>query len=185
MQQTKRYDILDGLPTYGPMYIPVSENGQPFYSEGFVVRFFMSDGSSWVANFARGWMGTNAIFDYAEYDRIIIVAGGKGYIMSPEEQTPISTFGGGIQYVFKTLQNQIAVTGELYVAIVDYTGVVWESERIFWDEIKDVKLEGNILSGLSYDPMDSVNEWKPFVLDLETKEITGGSFTPYLNNSRS
>ena len=55
MQVQRRYEILDGLPTYGPMYVPVSEDGEPFYSEGFVVRFYKSDGSEWVANFKPGW----------------------------------------------------------------------------------------------------------------------------------
>src|SRR5690606_39492556 len=45
MQVQRRYEILDGLPTYGPMYVPVSEDGEPFYSEGFVVRFYKSDRS--------------------------------------------------------------------------------------------------------------------------------------------
>jgi len=45
MTTEKRYEILDSLPTYGPMYVPVSESGDPFYSEGVVVRFFRNDGT--------------------------------------------------------------------------------------------------------------------------------------------
>ena len=43
----KRYEQLKSLPTYGPMYIPVSGNDEPFYSEGLVIRFFRTDGTDW------------------------------------------------------------------------------------------------------------------------------------------
>jgi hypothetical protein len=40
---TKRFEILEVLPTYGPMYVPVSENVVAFYSEGFLVCFNKAD----------------------------------------------------------------------------------------------------------------------------------------------
>ena len=54
MTTEKQYEILEALPTYGPMYIPVTENDEAFYSEGFPVRFYKSDGTNWVANFKPG-----------------------------------------------------------------------------------------------------------------------------------
>ena len=44
----KRYEILNSLPSSGPMYVPVTGNGEPFYSEGVAVRFYKTDGSNWV-----------------------------------------------------------------------------------------------------------------------------------------
>lgn len=37
MSDTNRYEILDSLPSYGPMYIPVSEYNKVYHSGGFVV----------------------------------------------------------------------------------------------------------------------------------------------------
>ena len=35
----KKYEKLDSLPTYGPMYIPITESGESYYSEGLAVKF--------------------------------------------------------------------------------------------------------------------------------------------------
>jgi hypothetical protein len=62
--QDKRYEILDGLPSYGPIYISISQDGIPFYSEGFVVRFYKSDGTNWVANFKPGWTNSSGVYEF-------------------------------------------------------------------------------------------------------------------------
>ena len=52
MTTVKQYELLDGLPPYGPMYISVTtDDSEPYASEGYVLRLFKSDGTSWVANF--------------------------------------------------------------------------------------------------------------------------------------
>jgi hypothetical protein len=179
MQLQKRYDILEGLPSYGPMYIPVSEDGEQFYSEGVVVRFYKSDGNEWVANFKPGWTDFSLVVDYPDKNRIVVIAKGQGYIMTPDQQTPIDTFGVDIKDAIKTADNKIILVDDIYVRLIDDKGIVWESERISWDGIKDIKLQDNIFTGLSYDPMDSITEWVPFSIDLDTKVITGGSFRRY------
>jgi hypothetical protein len=180
MQPRKRYDILQGLPSYGPMYIPVSENGEQFYSEGFVVRFYRSDGSEWVANFKPGCTHFSLVVDYPDKNRIVVIAKGQGYIMTPDQQTPIETFGVNIKDGIQTADNQIVLVDDIYLTFINDKGTVWQSERISWDGIKDLKLQDNVLTGLSYDPMgSSINEWVPFSFDLGTKQITGGSYRHY------
>lgn len=176
MQLQKRYDILEGLPAYGPMYIPVSEDGEQFYSEGFVVRFYKSDGSDWVANFKPGWTDCSLVVDYPDKNRIVVIARGQGYIMTPDQQTPIDTFGVTIKDAIKIEDNKIILADDIYIRLIDDKGTIWQSERISWDGIKDLKLQNNILTGLSYDLMDSITEWIPFSINLDTKEITGGSY---------
>ena len=154
MAEKKRYEILESLPVYGPMYIPVTENGEPYYSEGFAVRFYKTDGTNWVANFKPGWTGLNKVFDFPEHDKTIIIAGGLGYIMTPENEKPLSTFG----------------------------------DRISWDGIQNLKFKNNIISGQSYEPSISMEGWTDFSLNIETKELIGGSYkeltvvNPYVQN---
>ncbi len=179
MQQQNRYDILPGLPSYGPLYIPVSEDGEQFYSEGFVVRFYKSDGTEWVANFKPGWSDCSLVVYYPESNRLVVIAKGQGYIMTPDQQTPLDTFGVNIKDAIKTEDNKIVFVDDVYVTLIDDKGVVWQSERISWDGIKDLNLKDNILTGLSYDPMDSITEWIPFSINLDSKEITGGSYRLY------
>src|SRR5436190_13065877 len=133
MQQQKRYDILDGLPSYGPMYVPVSESGEQFSFEGFVVRFYKSDGSEWVANFRPGWTDCNLVVDYPDSNRIIVVAKGQGYIMTPDKEIPIDTFGVDIKDAIKTEDNKIILVDDIYVRLIDDRGTLWQSERISWD----------------------------------------------------
>ena len=173
--QPKRFEILDGLPAYGPMYIPVSVKGEPFYSEGLVIRFKKSDGSDWVANFSTGWSNFNFVTEYPNANRIIVIAKGQGYIMSPDQEKPIDTFGIGIDYILKTDDNKIILADNCDVWIVNNEGSIWQSKRISWDGLKDLKLQDNLLTGLSYRPGD--DQWIPFSINIDTKEIIGGSYT--------
>lgn len=40
MTTKKAYEVLASLPVYEPMYVSVTESGEPSYSEGFPVRFY-------------------------------------------------------------------------------------------------------------------------------------------------
>lgn len=91
MKNKKQFEILKGLPPYGDMYIPIG-NFDKLYSEGFVVRFFKSDNTSWVANFPLGWNNCLKAFDFPEYNLVIVISGGKGYAMTPDEEKPKFTF---------------------------------------------------------------------------------------------
>lgn len=99
--------------------------------------------------------------------------------MTPNQESSIDTFGVAIRDAVKTADDKTVLVDDIYVRLLDHEGAVWQSERISWDGIKDVNLQDNILTGLSYDPMDSINEWIPFSIDLNTKEIVGGSFRRY------
>jgi hypothetical protein len=158
------------------MYIPVTESGKPFYSEGFVVRFFKSNGDNWVANFEPGWTKCNTVFDFPNSDNIIVIAGGQGYVMQPDNEKPIDTFGVTIDFVLRIDDDKIIATDNTDVRELSSAGQLWRSPRISWDGIKDIKVEDGILTGLSYDPMDEANEWVPFSIDLTTKQIEGGSY---------
>lgn len=180
MKENKKYEILDGLPTSGPMYIPVSVSRKEFYSQGFVVRFFKSDGSDWVANFELGLGGLSGVYELPDKpDVLVVFADGTCYFMTPDSTRPIETINGGFQ--------QLIISDKAQLVLIDYTdftviqpdGEHWSSERISFDGFKDVKLIGNLVSGLAFDPMDRNNEWTEFTLNIETKEITGGSYRRY------
>ena len=47
------WEVLEGLPVYGPMAVPFSATGQGTHREGLVVRFSPVTGT-WVGNFQRG-----------------------------------------------------------------------------------------------------------------------------------
>jgi hypothetical protein len=63
------------------------------------------------------------------------------------------------------------------------TGEIWKSDRISWDGIKDLKLVDNKIIGQTYDPTNDKRPWSEFELDLETKDIKGGSFQEFLERN--
>jgi len=177
----KRFEVLDSLPAYGPMYVPVTDNGEPFYSEGFPVRFRKANGTDWVANFSLGWTNFNAVFDFPLRNKTIVFAGGQGYIMSVESERPLNTFGLTINEVLQTESGSLICADGTSIMILDNEmDELWQSERISWDGMKDLKLRENVLSGLSYDPTDPKHEWVEFTLNILSKELTGGSYRIFL-----
>lgn len=181
----KRYEVLNGLPTYGPMYIPVTQVEQPFispYSEGFVVRFFQSDGNTWVANFNLGWTDFSEVFDFPATDLTVVIAGGSGYVMNRNLTKPIVTFEVTITAALRVNEQEIIAATNTHVVGVDAKGQLWKSDRISWDGIKDLHLESRLVHGKSYDPMEDNNEWVDFTLDLGTKQISGSSYGRYYNS---
>ena len=184
MPLQKRYEVLNGLPTYGPMYIPISESGEKFYSEGFVVRFHKKNGTDWVANFKQGFSEYCNVFQLSVGNKIIVIANGQGYIMSSEQQTPLDTFGLAITEVLKTDNEILVAADQTDLIIINNQGSIWRTARISWDGLKDIILEGNLVSGLSYDPMNEAEEWVKFSINLDTREIKGGSYRKYYEDNR-
>lgn len=82
------------------MYIPISENGEQFYNEHFVVRFFKEDGADWIANFSKGW-GIDKVFEYPNRNMIVVFAGGIGYIMNPNQAKPLKILRSMAKEVFQ------------------------------------------------------------------------------------
>lgn len=181
---TERYEILKGLPPYGPMYIPIAPDEEQLYSEGYVVKFRKSDGEEWVANFRPGWSDYYNIFDFPEHNTVVVFAGGQGYIINPDEQKPKKSFGLTVKDVIQKEDGSLVCSDDTHILVVDNkTGEIWNSARISWDGIKDLKLVHNKLSGQTYDPTNSNQPWSDFELDLETKEINGGSFQEFLDRN--
>lgn len=171
----KRYEILSSLPAYGPMYIPVSENGEPYYSEVFPVRFYKSDGTNWVANFKPGWTELGEIFELKDSSNLLVIAHGECYIMSPEATRPISAFGGAYGTAFTTQDGKIILRDDTGLTVIETTGKYWHSDRISWDGLKVVAVQGNLVTGLAFDPMHDSDEWVKFSYNINTKYCPVGA----------
>ncbi len=174
-----RFKILEGLPPYGPMYVSINHTDPPSYSEGYVVRFFKNDGTDWVANFQPGWTDFNGVYDYADTDIIIVIARGQGYVMNPNETKAKDIFGLTIKSLLVGTDKSLICANDTDIIIVSKTGEVWYTERISWDGIKDLTLQNEIVTGLSFDPMNDENPWVPFQINIQTREIIGGSYRKY------
>ena len=176
LTERKRYEILESLPTYGPMYIPVSDNDKPFYSEGFVVRFYRTDETEWVANFLPGWTNLKVIIELTDTTNLLVIACGTCYLMNPDDTKPLSVFGVGYLTTFKTEDGRLILQDQTDLTIVEPDGSYWGTERISWDGLKELKIDNNTITGLAYDPMYDADEWVKFSYNIDKKELIGGSF---------
>jgi hypothetical protein len=175
----KRYEILKTLPAYGPMYILVTYDKLSFTSEGFVVRFFKSDKSSWTANFKPGCSELNKVFEIKDQQNIIVIAGGACYIMNPDEYKPLTVLGNDYVKANKSSDNKLVLQGSTTLTIIEPDGEFWNTEPISFDGFKDLQIVGNIVSGLSYNLLNKNEEWTKFIVDLEKHTVEGGSINQY------
>lgn len=175
----KQYEILDGLPPYGPMYIPVSQSGKPFYHEGFVIRFFKSDGSSWVANFEQGWSKYSNVLELKESNNLLVVSCGLCFLMNGDSQIPVDVFGINFSEAIETEKGELVFSSDTDLTIVTPSGSHRRTERISWDGLKDVSYENRVVSGLSFDPMYDSDKWVSFSYRIDDNELVGGSYNRY------
>lgn len=177
----KKYQILNSLPPYGPMYISISENGQDFYSEGFVVRFYKDDGTDWVANFQEGWTDLKEIVNLKKTQNLLVIAKGICYLMNPNEIKPIEVFGGNYKIIFETNNDGFVLSDDTGLTIIEPDGNYWHSERISWDGLTDINIENNIVTGLAFNPMSDSDDWVDFSYDIDNKNLIGGSYYSFEN----
>ena len=176
----KRYEILDGLPTYGDMAVPIVSDSEVFVSEGYVVKFYKDNGSTWIANFPQGLGSLSFVKSIPNNNSILVVAGGDGYLMNPNHTKPIQEFNYFADTMVERDNGRLILASLTDIMFLDENAEIeWETGRVSWDGIKDLKLEGNILTGYAYDvgmydENNDDNAWVKFTIDLETKEIEGG-----------
>ncbi len=169
------------MPAYGPMYIPISESGEPFAFEGFIVRFFKDDRTEWVANFATGF-GIDRVFEYSKENLVIIFASGIGYVMDPNDEKPKKIIELMTKEVFQNDSGELICIDDIGIQLFDpKTFDIWTSERISWDGFKELSFENGIIRGKSFDPTNYIQEWSDCSFNVISKEIIGGSFREMLN----
>ena len=186
MISTKRYEVLNGLPPYGPMYVPFSPDEKPFYSEGYVVKFKKPNGDEWVGNFMPGWTYYNNVFELQKDNLVVVFSGGQGYVINVDQEKLIFAFGITINDVIQKDDGGLICSNDTHILIIDSeNGEIRQTERISWDGIKDLKLVKNTLHGKSYDSTNDFRPWINFTLDLETNKISGGSFVEFLTKNQN
>lgn len=172
----KRHELLDSLPNYGPMYVPIAADGEPFYSEGVAVRFYKSDGTDWTANFQPGWTTFTRVIELQHTSNLLVIASGTCYVIDPNDTKPVSVFGAGYCDIFQASNNRLVLQDQTSLPIIEPDGTCWHTERISWDGLADIRVENSLVSGSAYYPTHDSDDWVKFSYDLDTKTLTGGSW---------
>ncbi|WP_242342077.1 hypothetical protein [Anaeromyxobacter terrae] len=167
------FEILPGLPGTGPYPEQFTTSGAT-HREGFVVRFTADQGESWVGNFQRGSGGRylSAVFEHPTMARFFVISGGQAYVIDPSMRRCVETFGPDVREGVRN-ERRLVLATDTEAIVVEPLGT-WVSERLAWDGIADLELEGDRLRGLG---MDAINdEWRPIEVDLQTHAVLASAY---------
>ena len=169
------FELLPGLPPYGPEALPFSATGQGTHSEGLVVRFTADDGTCWTGNFQPGLGQCETVLRHPDERRFVVVAGGQAYVIDPNDSSRWEHFGGSIETALEISDlNALLFGNGLWFELLGANGTIWRSRRISWDGMRDVAIQGLTLTGQSWCYDDT---WTDFALDLVEGTVNGGSYS--------
>src|SRR5215472_3457534 len=108
-----RFEVLPGLPPYGPPAISFTKNGPREHREGLVVRFYPKQGDAWVGNFIGGVTTCNNALDHPNKSDVIVVAQGDACIVDPDNRTIRTRVAGDIKAVFSVSALELVLLQDL------------------------------------------------------------------------
>jgi hypothetical protein len=144
------------------------------HKEGFVVEFLPHEPRHWTGNFQRGISELDVVFSHNSGNQHIVIAGGNAYLIETESGALAESFGGGIEWA----RHIAAPQGILYSNGVEFVlrrgvEIVWKSNRISWDGIRNLNVDDAMLRGEGRHYDDS---WHAFNINLQTGLTTGGAY---------
>ena len=167
------YEILDDpFIEKGPILI-----GNPAFSSlGLKVQFLPEKQDSWVANLTKGGTPLSG-FWFLNAPNVLILAGGAAYIINTSEKKIIATPGHDNYYnLIQRSDGLLILSDSTKLTVIMSDSSYWDSEQISIDGFKDLEINNNVVSGMSWSPTTIPGKWIPFTFDLETREIHGGSY---------
>jgi len=135
--QIVRWEILPGLPGEGP--VPKHFHlGRPTpWAEGFVVRFWNSDGTAWVGNFQIGVTFYSGIVELPAGKLLVIVARGACYFLPLNDPETVMVESGEVISSLVSEEGSLILahlTGE--ISVFDSTGTLrWRRNDLGADEL--------------------------------------------------
>ena len=166
------FEILSGLPPYGPMAKPFPASGYGAYSEAFVVRFESEAIGAWVGNFQSGLTSFSGAYTHPDGKRVVVVSGGAIYIVEPDTQTAEES-GGMVASIRQIIElNALLFEEGIYLSLIS-PKINWQTKRLSWDGIRNLSISGNLVlgEGWCYD-----ETWHTFSVSLVDGSHTGGAY---------
>ncbi len=117
-----------------------------------------------------------SVLPHPNKHEIVVVAGGTAYIVDPDTQKVIQSFGGDLHFAAHILALGAVIVGNgLWFECVPAQGAGWRTRRISWEGMRSVRLaDDTYLRGEAYSSLD--DGWHPFTVNLVNGEVQGGSY---------
>jgi hypothetical protein len=170
-----RFEILPGLPAYGPRAINFTIHGEHEHREGLVVRFHPPHSESWTGNFIGGTTACTAVLEHPNKTDIIVVAQGDACIVDPDNRAIRDRIAADVEEVIRAPSLGLVVfRGMTAFTAIRADNLGWRSPRISWDGFRNIKVRDSELFGDAYTPVQDA--WMPFKLDLLTGHCSDGIY---------
>jgi hypothetical protein len=142
--------------------------------EGLLLRVISPGKKPWIA-IVKGSFDVPGSGIYSTFDpeKFCIVAGGYGCFVSaasPEQRDEVRAIP--VTDV-KIIQDRSMFIFSDFIKLCAYTcaGLIWESPRVCWDDLKIVSINEKTIDGTGYDPTTTdTDKLMQFSVDLETGE---------------
>ena len=141
----------------------------------------------WVGVFGAGdYGGTIVVVDW-NVERAVVVATGRGYIVDTSSRTLVAQpLDENFQdAVYDPSGQRVILADDLRVFVVDSSGaLLWNTNRLSIAGIRHLKVVGPVVHGeaWTYGGSSDEDSWFPFTVDLDTREVSGGThYEPVVN----
>ena len=169
------FQLLPGLPAYGPEAVPFPHDWGRFGREGIVVEFIRNDGTTWVGNFAPGRYGASGAVLHPDGRHVLVLTRGDLWHVNPDKaEASKLPFGVEAYWPAQSPDGIIIDVEGLAFLRLSAAGILWHTRRLSWDGFVDLELAGSRLVGKAWNAMD--DSWEPFEVDLATGASIGGGF---------
>lgn len=149
------------------------------------VKFSDRNGiNEWIGKFGDAGQGARRVMKISEPDSFFVSAGCFAYLIDATDRKLVNQFENrnGCEITFDIKRNVLIAASWTKLSWVDFGGKVLFSHEIAVDGIRDLKVEGNILSGLAFRDYQGEREEK-FLFDLEGLKIIGWEKIPSKNSA--
>jgi hypothetical protein len=153
------------------MYFPRPQEGRE--GGGLWLKVKTESGKSWIGVFAFGYSSPPAfsrVVSTPDRDRLCVIAKGAAYVVKSDEpevwdKIPVDP----VLDVRLVPEKELMVFSD-FIRLAAYRRgtVAWRSPRVCWDALKIIRITGEAIEGIGYDPTNSVTRELPFSVDLET-----------------
>ena len=166
------FEVLSGLPPYGPMAKPFPASGYGAFRQGFVVRFESKKFGTWVGNFQADLTTLSGVYEHPAGNHVLVVAGGAIYVVDPDTQTAEES-GGMVSSVIQVSERNALLFEEgIYLSLISPNDN-WRTERLSWDGIRNLSISGDFVLGEGWHYDDT---WHEFSVSLANGSYTGGAY---------
>jgi hypothetical protein len=136
------------------------------------VKFSDKDGANeWVGKFGVGGSGVGRVAKIAEPDIFLVSAGGCAYLVDASKRELVNQYcDTAAQDVVCDNQRKLLIVARwTQLRWVEFGGKILFSRDIAWDGIRDLEIDGRVLSGLAC--LNYGGKEERFRFDLDKLEI--------------